>query len=223
MGGDGLALRPLGQGHGAGRSGTVGIQSEAAVGRGRAWARGSDGAQRWECGGQRRGSGDRDRAVWTEMWPRGQRWVYGNRDGAVGTGLWPWGKRQWWGERWQRWGCEHLGWDWSKGDIVMVKDGAVGSDGAPGSEMGQWLSDGAGGQELAVVSKWEVGVRSGWVKAQRWGQRQVGLKPGDPGGQGNEGRLRPGARDGLGKGRGGGVDQEWGSQSHLELPWTEGP
>lgn len=38
---------------------------------------------------------------------------------------------------------------------------------------------------------------------------------------GNEGRLRPEARDGLVRGRE--VGQEWDSQSHLELPGAEGP
>lgn len=45
MGGDGLDWRPLGQEYGTGRTGTVGIQGETAVVRGRAWMRDSNGAE----------------------------------------------------------------------------------------------------------------------------------------------------------------------------------
>lgn len=86
-------MRPLRQGHGAGRNGTMGVLGEAAVVRGRAWVRDSNRAQRWECGVQGWDSGDRERAVGTEMWPRGQRWVSGDRDEAVGAEMGLWGQR----------------------------------------------------------------------------------------------------------------------------------
>lgn len=37
----------------------------------------------------------------------------------------------WWGDMclwWQRWGCEHPGWDWVKGDIEMVSGYQMGPE-----------------------------------------------------------------------------------------------
>lgn len=56
------------------------------------------------------------------------------------------------GPQWQRWSCGRQGWDWSRDDMMMaVRDGAVGSCGALGSETGPRVSDGAGDQEFAMM------------------------------------------------------------------------
>lgn len=68
--------------------------------------------------------------VWGQEWDHrnrdmvvGTEWDHGDRDASTGTGTELWrqrcghGQRVQWGEMcpwWQRWGCEHQGWDWSK-------------------------------------------------------------------------------------------------------------
>ena len=101
-----------------------GIQGEAAVVRGTASMRDSNGTQRWECGGQK--------------------CVCGDREVAMGTSGTMWIETVHWGEsgpRWQRWSCGHHTWDWSRGDMT-VRDG------------GQWglgIRNGTRDQKFNVV------------------------------------------------------------------------
>lgn len=91
-GGAGSALRPLGQGPGAGRNGSRGASTVRQL-----WSGESQGEPVTEL---RDGSvGGRDG---------------GDRHVAVGKRTMQWREMCPW---WQRWGCEHPTWDWRKGDM----------------------------------------------------------------------------------------------------------